>query len=323
LKRERKPGRPVMLRAGGWPTGTPALTAKTATYLADISEFEPDLNDAAYLAWSQAIVIRALYGTAHEDGAWYGGARRADLHAGGVRFLGIYAYLTQDEDAAAQAEAFVNLVGPLEPGEMPVCDLEEGAGDQSGRWQAWAAVITAAYGISPWLYSGLDFAAARNLRPQWVAAYQQAEPAIPHLLWQFTDSFQVPGAGRADCSVFWGTAGQLAALAWQPAPPPASATGDDMPAGVIETDTGMRESHTWAGGTASQIVLYSDWQGLQPAPPVVAVRVASLSGQVIDAGQVTVNGTAQVDIAKPGDCNGCSFERIDAGPATVAYHTNA
>jgi peptidoglycan hydrolase-like protein with peptidoglycan-binding domain len=208
-----------MFRAGGEPRGIPALTAGLETYLADVSEWNPQVADAAYLAWSRAIAIRALYGTAHEDAAWYGGARRASLHAGGVRFLGIYAYLTQGEDAAAQAEAFVRLVGPLRPGEVPVCDLEEGDGDQSGRWEAWAAVIQDAYRVSPWLYSGLDFAATHGLRPQWIAAYQGAEPAAPHLLWQFTSAYPVPGVGLADCSVYHGTTSQLVALIAQPPPP--------------------------------------------------------------------------------------------------------
>jgi peptidoglycan hydrolase-like protein with peptidoglycan-binding domain len=47
-----------------------------------------------------------------------------------------------------------------------------------------------------------------------VAAYGQPEPAVRHKLWQFTDNFQVPGVGRADCSIFHGTIDQLAALAW-------------------------------------------------------------------------------------------------------------
>ena len=44
---------------------------------------------------------------------------------------------------------------------------------------------------------------------------------LPHLLWQFTDAYQVPGIGTCDCSVYHGTIDQLAALAYagQPAAP--------------------------------------------------------------------------------------------------------
>jgi len=228
---------PVMFRAGRGPSGAepgqpdvPAEAAGAATYLADISEFQPDLADAAYLNWSKAIVIRAAYGDAHDDGAWYGGARRADLHAGGVRFLGIYQYIVAGQDAAAQARALTRLVGRLEAGEVIIGDLEEGAGDQAGRRAAWEAVITDAYGDRPWIYSGLDFAASHGLAPvDWVAAYQASEPSVPHRLWQFTDGYGVPGVGRADCSVFRGSIAELAALAHGgtpvPAPAPAPATG--------------------------------------------------------------------------------------------------
>jgi hypothetical protein len=240
-----------MFRAGGEVRGIPALTSP-AVMLADVSEFEPQVNDPVYLAWSKAIIIRALYGSQHDDAAWYGGQRRDLLHAGGARFLGIYAYITAGEDAAVQAHALVSLLGHLRPGEKLIADLEEGDGNQAARWRQWSAVITAAYGAqaSPWLYSGLDYAASHGLSPEWTAAYQGTEPAAPHLLWQFSDAYPVPGVGLADCSVFRGTIDQLAAYGWQEAPanwtfgPPANlkATGGhttvrlawDAPAGAPE-----------------------------------------------------------------------------------------
>lgn len=216
---------PVMFRAGATPgAAAPGLTASAigpGILLADISEWQPDLADAAYLAWSKAVVIRALYGT-KADGAWYGGGRRDALHAGGALFTGIYAYLVAGLDAAVQAHALVNLVGNLRPGEKLICDLEEGApGSQALRWRQWSAVITAAYGrpAAPWLYAGLDFAAAAGLSPDWVAAYRAAEPGGDQVLWQFTASYPVPGVGVCDCSVFHGTIAELAALGWQPQAP--------------------------------------------------------------------------------------------------------
>lgn len=216
-----------MFRAGGIPRGVPALAAGV-TYLADISEFQSDISDPRYLAWSKAIIIRAMYGDAHDDAAWYGGARRADLHAGGAEWLGIYQYLVAGQDAAAQAHALVHLLGDLREGEIPICDLEEGSGDQAGRWAEWRAVIEDAYpqlkrtpSGGPWLYSGLDFAAAHGLHPQWVAAYQGTPPAMPHVLWQFSDSYPVPGVGIADCSLFNGSVAELRALITpKPAPKP-------------------------------------------------------------------------------------------------------
>jgi hypothetical protein len=201
-----------------------ARAAGPSVRLADISEFEPDIADAAYLKWSQAIAIRAAYGDAHADRAWYGGARRADLLEGGARFLAVYQYLVAGQDPAAQAKVLVQLLGgKLNTGEVVVCDLEEGAGDQLPRLSSWAHVITSELGDTPWTYSGLYFAAAAKIAPvSWVAAYQAAEPAPAHALWQFTDACPVPGVGSADCSLYHGTIDQLASLAHggQPAPAP-------------------------------------------------------------------------------------------------------
>jgi hypothetical protein len=107
-------------------------------------------------------------------------------------------------------------------------------------------------------------------------------------------------------------------------PPTQPVTEDEMPAGVIEVAENVRESHTWMPGTVKEIKLWSDWEGLQPAAPVVDLRIAHMNGAVFDAGPVTfVKGTATYVIASNADCNGCAFTRKDSGPATVAWHTNA
>lgn len=193
-----------------------------ATYLADISEFQPDIADAAYLAWSKAVVIRALYGSGHDDGAWYGGQRRAALHDGGALFVGIYQYLVAGQDGAAQARAFRSLVGPIKPHEVLIADFEQG---DHAMLTAWYNEMLTLYGagIAPylWTYTGLLFGEAQGALPvQWIADYTADEPSSPHTLWQFTESYQVPGVGIADCSVFHGTIDQLAALAYAPPEPP-------------------------------------------------------------------------------------------------------
>src|SRR5690349_21787089 len=86
------------------PAAAEFLTSGPSVLLADCSEFQPNISDAAYLAWSKAIVIRAAYGAQHTDRAWFGGQRRELLHAGGARFIGIYQYLVAGQDAAAQAD---------------------------------------------------------------------------------------------------------------------------------------------------------------------------------------------------------------------------
>lgn len=230
-------GHPVTFRAGRGPSehagpagaATPAeVTAGPSVLLADVSEFQSQVS-AAYFAWSQAVVIRAAYGT-RTDRAWYGGQRRAFMHSGGARFVGIYQYLTAAEDPVAQASALVSVLGGrLEDGEAVICDLEEGAGNQRSRLDAWAHVITDSLGDAPWDYSGLYFSRAAGIAPvDWVAAYQSTEPSVPHRLWQFTDAFAVPGAGTCDCSVFRGTIDQLAALAHGGTAPPSQTWTDSL-----------------------------------------------------------------------------------------------
>jgi GH25 family lysozyme M1 (1,4-beta-N-acetylmuramidase) len=218
-------------------------TAGSAVLLADVSEFQPDVSDKAYLAWSKAIVIRAAYGASHVDRAWYGGQRRALLLEGGARFLGIYQYLVAGQDAGAQARALVSILGGrLNPGEVVICDLEEGSGSQRGRLAAWSEVISSELGMKPWSYSGLNFGQAAGIAPvDWVAAYQRSEPAGSHRLWQFTDGFAVPGVGTCDCSVFHGTIDQLAALAYggtQPSPPPSQSWTENLMSELPTLSTG-------------------------------------------------------------------------------------
>jgi peptidoglycan hydrolase-like protein with peptidoglycan-binding domain len=207
------------------------LLSGSTTLLGDQSEFQPNIADSAYVAWSRADIIRAMYGDAHDDNAWYGGARRADLWKAGIKWLGIYQYIVATQDAATQAQALVKLLGPLRKGgEMVIADIEEGSGSQGGRLDAWRNVIHEAYpwiAETPvghaWCYSGEYFAQTHGLALDWVAAYGTSEPSMPHRLWQFTDSYNVPGVGRSDCSLFHGTVDNMIELitpGGSPPPPP-------------------------------------------------------------------------------------------------------
>lgn len=216
------PGRPLPFRAGRTDAAKqaqPHFSALTgpSVLLADVSEFDPNIADPVYLQFSQAIVIRAAYGAHHDDLAWRGGLRRARLHSGGARFVGIYQYLVADQDPAAQAQALNDLVGELRPGEVLIPDFEEGQHAMLTGWYN-AQLADRGSAVAPylWTYSGLNFGEANGALPvEWIAAYQATEPASAHKLWQFTDDFAVPGVGTADCSIFHGTMDELAALAYQ------------------------------------------------------------------------------------------------------------
>ncbi|MDQ3739599.1 MAG: glycoside hydrolase family 25 protein [Actinomycetota bacterium] len=185
--------------------------------LPDVSEFQPNVDWKAVAAHNGgAAIIRALYGTSHVDKAWYGGARRKEAHQDGIKVLGIYQYLVAGQDAVAQANAFVQLVGHLAPGEFAVLDLEEGSGSQLARAEAWLQHVDAHLTYpgykGAWLYSGASFFQSAGLMPianskrhTWVAAYGQSHPpSVPHTLWQNSSGVQWPGIGKCDNSIYMG-----------------------------------------------------------------------------------------------------------------------
>lgn len=170
--------------------------------------------------------------------------------------------------------------------------------------------------------------------PLWIAWPSPSAPTSvrPWGAWKF---WQWGSPGNVDHDAFNGTAADL--KAWigtylpaaakpsqpAPAPKPAPSEEDGMPAGIIEAGANVRESHTWPAGTVKQIVLYSDWEGLQSSAPIVDLRVGHKDSVTWDAGSVSfIGNSATCTIASTADCNGCSFTRHDSGPATVAWHTN-
>lgn len=314
------------LRAGHTgvrPLGLPSFTGRYVL-LADISEFQPDLNDAVYCTWSKAAIIRAAYGDAHDDKAWYGGQRRSQLHAAGCQFLGIYQYLVGSQPGQAQAQAFHQLVGAPRPGEVFIADLEEGS---RSVLTAWYDEMLSLYGssIAPhlWTYTGLSFGESHGLLPvEWIAAYQNTEPSSPHKLWQFSSSYNVPGVGTCDCSVYHGTIGELAALAYQPsrpapqpAPKPAPLPAlleDDM---AVELAPGSKSPDvgvSFDGSPYKTVGFLADPSRLGAKQTQVrcAFHIAKTSRfTVLTATMTPASPKAVVEV--PANADGVSFLRLD------------
>lgn len=190
--------------------------------VADYSQYQGTVTPPA----GQVVIIRAHNGMV-PDSCF--AANRAAAHRAGCPAVGIYQSLPAAVDAYAGAKLFAATTGLLAPNEWPILDLEDGAGNLQARWQMWRGVIMAMLGRVAWLYSGLAFAQAHDLDPDWVAAYGQAEPTIPHKLWQDTDTYPWPWA-RSDASVFHGSLAQFLAatgissapITTAPAAPPAA-----------------------------------------------------------------------------------------------------
>lgn len=143
---------------------------------------------------------------------------------------GAYQYFLPNEDAVAQADLFLERMGPLEPGDLPpVLDVENTGGGMSpsavaaqvGRWMD---RVEPALGVKPIIYTGKyfwqdnvqssDFAD----HPLWIAYWNVTCPDLPDqwsdwLFHQTSDSGSVPGiTGPVDTDVFNGSIDDLVAL---------------------------------------------------------------------------------------------------------------
>ena len=171
---------------------------------------------------------------------------RGGMAAAGLVLRGFYHFARPDRNsAAAEAAHFLRTVGPLQPGEVAVLDLEVAPGPGVGDWAAeWLALVAEGTGRTPVLYSYQSYlysipTARLTSYPLWIAAWGANDGTIPSsppktdrwsrwTWWQYTSNATVPGVvGRVDDSVFAGTSTELAALGEGPAPaPPPDPLGD-------------------------------------------------------------------------------------------------
>jgi GH25 family lysozyme M1 (1,4-beta-N-acetylmuramidase) len=176
--------------------------------LADVSEFQGNIDWAAYGAANPAVVVR-VHNSNRPDNFAQPNIAGARAHCS---WRGWYQYLTASADPVKAAHDFQATLGPTLPGEVMILDLEEGAGDQRARRQAW---LDALQDPVEWTYSGMYFARQRlpGVHVEWLAAYGQGEPTDSHTLWQNTNSRRFAGIpAPCDGSLFNGTLAQLQAL---------------------------------------------------------------------------------------------------------------
>jgi hypothetical protein len=316
--------------------------------LPDVSEFQAPASGNAP-NWSGiksqnggAAIIRVGYGNNHLDGMLV--SNRSTIKGLSFSFCGLYQYLRAGQDVASQAQAFIGWIGPnLNPGEIPILDLEEGSGNQQARANTWFAIIDNAYGLNSlplsqrsWLYSGQSFAVSSGLGPifssarrTWVAAYQSSEAGLlPHTLWQSTNG--IVGANRTnwsgchfvDTSIYHGTLAELGALGWH-APtnqPPFVTPEEDM---QIANDR-RYAAIAFGGGQYSWVSFFSD-SAVEGKTPQ-SLRVACYSNDTHDfpvTPVISIGPTNEkVTVALPSNCSGISFQRQDdpTNWATIAYN---
>lgn len=218
-------------------------------FIPDISEWQVGADTAKYRAsGGNAIIARVCYGTRNDTTMV---ARRDALRAEGFPVIGWYLFLRASQTVMEQVLAFQAVIPSLGQYEFVVLDWEDDRGTRPdvGMRDATLAELDVRYGRTTWGYgySGELQAYPFHGRPTWVAGYGIGEPALTHLLWQYTDGrytsggyrpINFPGLGKIDASVFHGSLDQLKNLI------------NPSPAAAVTRAGSAQEDSTMAIGTA-------------------------------------------------------------------------
>lgn len=193
-------------------------------YLSDVSAYQPGIDWSAYRAGGRrAVIIKATEGTTYVSEEFV--AQRDGAHGVGLDLVGIY-HFARPGDVQAQVRHFLNAVGTLRPGEVPVLDAE--VDGLSEAWcREWLSTVQASTGRQPLLYASWSYwgymLGSMTDFPLWIAAYGPYDPRgeVPNCrLWQYTDSAPVPGIGECDDSLFVGSEADLLAMGGGDVVPP-------------------------------------------------------------------------------------------------------
>lgn len=173
----------------------------------DVSEYQLTIDwDAVRADGIEFAFIRANHGLGNQDTKFdrnWAEAKRAGV------IRGAYQYLEPSEDALAQAEFFVEIVGELEPGDLPpVLDVEEADALSDAQMEAaiqiWVDHVEGALGRKPIIYTTASFWAGwvGNTttfadHSLWVANWNAACPSMP-TPWARWDFWQTSESGRVD-----------------------------------------------------------------------------------------------------------------------------
>lgn len=210
------------------PPGTPlagkVCAAGETLFGIDVSYYQGDIDwNAVASAGVVFAWIRVSHSTVFEDpqfAANIAGARAAGVHAG------VYQYFEPSEDPIAQADLLLDLLGPLQEGDMPpMIDVESKDTVPQAEYvaaiAAWLEHVEAATGVVPFIYTGYYYwndnvgSAQFADYPLWIANYNPGCPLVPDAwaTWtahQYCDCGQLPGIdGAVDVNHFNGGIDEL------------------------------------------------------------------------------------------------------------------
>ena len=257
------------------------------SFMADVSEWQSDVDAAAYKKGGYQVIICRTYSGYSPDKKMSG--RRDYLRGAGLAGIGWYCYLAASKDPADQARAFINTIGKLGANEWPILDIEEGSGNQTSRAEAFLKVVDDWAGFPGMIYASEGFFSAQlsgashwKGRPVWVAAYRNSyspstagEPNCGQVLWQYTDRASIPGiAGGVDCSVTRRSVADFMKAVRPggaaPAPDPVPAPAQSEIGPVVKLDGAIAIFAMRASGEvlwAYQTTANGGYAGAQPGSP--------------------------------------------------------
>lgn len=210
--------------------------------IADVSHWRwPTPITAVKAADFSALIAKATEGTGWIDD------RYDDFQAAAAEedvLFGSFHYWRAAYDPVKQAKHYFDIATSRgRPFMPPVLDLERTNNKgvlslalASARAKILVEETAQLWGEKPWIYT--SYYAWKELfgnpswgaeYPLWVASYRNDAPAIPvgwkdYIMWQFTESYKIPGASFAgyDANWFYGTQQDWTSFvrARQPAPPP-------------------------------------------------------------------------------------------------------
>ncbi len=209
-----------------------AGTARADIYGVDVSKYQGAIDWDTLRSQTSFVMIKA---GGSDDGMYtdpqfannQAQARRLDMVRG-------FYYYTGGTDPVKEAEHFVSIVGPLQPGEVLALDLEIDLPDPVAFARAFMVRTEQLTGVKPLLYSNMNRIWQNDWTPLvvngnklWGAYYDNDAYNMPSpgsfpgvTIKQYSSSGNVPGiSGPVDVNVFKSNSYDFPAMG-KPAPPP-------------------------------------------------------------------------------------------------------
>jgi lysozyme len=201
-----------------WPLPKSVCAEGTTVPGIDVSYYQGDIDWQAVAADGVKFAITRVNHGGFMD-------PKFDQNWAAIREMGMlrgaYQYFNPSGDPVAQAQTFIDKVGPLQPGDLPaVIDVESTDGLSpsaiASNVATWLELVEEATGRQPMIYTAGYFwndnveTDAFNDHPLWTAHYTNACPYVPDpwaqwTIWQYTSSGAVAGiSGNVDRNRFNG-----------------------------------------------------------------------------------------------------------------------